>query len=605
MSRERLRYWFDNTMSKGTPALIGWLAVASAILVVIVTALAAPFAGGNGPWYKVAWMSLLRTLDPGTMGGDEGRPFFIFMMLVVTIGGIFIVSTLVGVLTAGVEGKLDSLRKGRSRVVERGHTVVLGWSEEVFAIVSELVKAKESEARPVIAILADRDKLEMEEDLRGRLGDTGKTRVVCRSGDTSEPSALDLVSPGDAHSVLVLPTDDAELVKTLLALGNRDWPKGPPPVVAAVSDSDNLAAARLAGGLNVEVVDSQDVAARLVVQSCRQVGLSAVYSDLLDFDGDEIYMRSEPALTGRRYGEALFAYDSAAPIGLRLNDGRVVVNPPSSTVIEVGDQLLLIAPDDSAIRLAATPPRVLTEAISQAVDRPAVATRTLVLGDNSRRPRILRDLGNYLLPGSEIHLAGPEAEDVPLPPGVLVSAKEIDTTSRTALESLGIGGYDHAIVLSDDGYEPQKADARTIVTLLHLRDMNTGCAIVSEMNDERNRRLAQIAQADDFVVGGKLVSLLLTQLAENRFLGQVFETLFSPAGSEIYLKPAENYVIPGATATFATVVEAARRRGETAIGFRQATQAGTPPQYGVHLNPDKSADLTFGPGDKVIVLAES
>ncbi|MFI6599869.1 potassium transporter TrkA [Nonomuraea sp. NPDC050536] len=605
MSRERLRYWFDNTMSKGTPALIGWLAVASAILVLIVTALAAPFADDNGPWYKIAWMSLLRTLDPGTMGGDEGRPFFIFMMLVVTIGGIFIVSTLVGVLTAGVESKLDSLRKGRSRVVERGHTVVLGWSEEVFAIVSELVKAKESESRPVIAILADRDKLEMEEELRGRLGDTGRTRVVCRSGDPSEPSALDLVSPGDAHAVLVLPTDDAELVKTLLALGNRDWPKGPPPVVAAVSDSDNLAAARLAGGLHVEVVDSQDVAARLVVQSCRQVGLSAVYSDLLDFDGDEIYMRAEPALTGRLYGEALFAYDSATPIGLRLNDGRVVVNPPSSTVIEVGDQLLLIAPDDSAIRLAATPPRVLPEAISQAVDQPAGPTRTLVLGDNSRRPRILRDLGNYLLPGSEIHLAGPEAVDVPLSPGVLVSAKEIDTTSRTALESLGIGGYDHAIVLSDDGYEPQKADARTIVTLLHLRDMNAGCAIVSEMNDERNRRLAQIAQADDFVVGGKLVSLLLTQLAENRFLGQVFETLFSPEGSEIYLKPAEDYLIPGATATFATVIEAARRRGETAIGFRPAAETGTAPQYGVHLNPDKSTGLTFGPGDKVIVLAES
>ncbi|MBA9002911.1 hypothetical protein [Thermomonospora cellulosilytica] len=27
--RDRFRYWFDNTMSRGTPALIGWLGLAS------------------------------------------------------------------------------------------------------------------------------------------------------------------------------------------------------------------------------------------------------------------------------------------------------------------------------------------------------------------------------------------------------------------------------------------------------------------------------------------------------------------------------------------------------------------------------------------------
>ncbi|MEU6999866.1 potassium transporter TrkA [Nonomuraea sp. NPDC046570] len=604
MSRERLRYWFDNTMSKGTPALIGWLAVASAVLVGFVTAIAAPIAGENGSWWNVAWMSLLRTLDPGTMGSDEGSPFFVFMMLFVTIGGIFIVSSLVGVLTAGLDSKLENLRKGRSRVVESGHSVVLGWSEEVFAIVSELAKAKESEKRPVVAILADRDKVEMEEELRDRLGDVGRTRIVARSGDPAEPTALDLVSPDTAHSILVLPTDDAELIKTLLALGNRPWTGRRPPIVAAVTESDNLPAARLAGGSHVEIVDSQDVGARLVAQSCRQPGLSAVYSDLLDFDGEEIYIQAEPALVGRMYGEALFAYDSAAPIGVRRDDGSVVLNPPSESVIRQSDQLILIAPDDSAIRLATAPAVVRQEAIARPSAPQREPTKTLIMGSNHRRSRILRDLAPYLLTGSEIHLAGPVVADLPLPPGVLISAKEVDVTSRTALESLGIGGYDHAIVLSDGAYDAQKADARTLVTLLHLRDMRTGVAIVSEMNDERNRKLAEIAEADDFVVGGKLVSLLLTQLAENRHLGQVFDQLFSHEGSEIYLKPASDYIVPGATATFATVIEAARRRGQTAIGYRLTTSVSQAPQHGVTLNPDKSAPLAFQPGDRVIVLSE-
>ena len=55
-------------------------------------------------------------------------------MLVVTLGGIFIVSTLIGMITTGIEGKLDELRKGRSRVIENDHTVILGWSQQIFTI---------------------------------------------------------------------------------------------------------------------------------------------------------------------------------------------------------------------------------------------------------------------------------------------------------------------------------------------------------------------------------------------------------------------------------------------------------------------------------------
>ncbi|MFC4592069.1 CASTOR/POLLUX-related putative ion channel [Sphaerisporangium corydalis] len=605
MSRERLRYWFDNTMSKGTPALIGWLAVASALLIAFVTVLAYPFSGEHGSALKIAWMSLLRTLDPGTMGGDDGNEFFVFMMLFVTIGGLFIVSALVGVLTTGLEAKLDGLRKGRSRVVEEGHTVLLGWSDDIFAIISELVTAKESEKRSVIAVLADRDKVEMEEDLRARLGDTGRTRIVCRTGDPSERSALDSVSPGAASSILVLPADDSQLIKTLLALGNRQWPATRPPVVAAVTDSGNLGAARIAGGEHVEVVDSEEIAARLVVQSCRQSGLSAVYSDLLDFDGDEIYIRSEPSLAGRTYGDALLAYATAAPLGLRRQDGTVEINPPSSTLIRPGDQVILIAADDSEIRLATSAPAIRHDAIREPGVAKVSPSRTLILGSNIRRARILRELGHYLPAGSEIHLAGPESDEAAPAPGVLVTSKECDTTSRTALESLGVRTYDHVIVLSDDAYEAQKADARTLVTLLHLRDMKAGSAIVSEMNDERNRLLAQVAEADDFVVGGKLVSLLLTQLAENRHLAQVFDQLFSHLGSEIYLKPAGDYVATGVPVNFVTVIEAARSRGETAIGYRRAGDSGTPPRYGVRLNPGKEAPLTLEPGDRVIVLSES
>jgi len=142
------------------------------------------------------------------------------------------------------------------------------------------------------------------------------------------------------------------------------------------------------------------------------------------------------------------------------------------------------------------------------------------------------------------------------------------------------------------------------VTLLHLRDMlakrGHNGSIVSEMRDDRDRALAQLTRADDFVVSEQMVSLLLTQISENRHLESVFTDLFDPEGAEIYIRPATYYVRQTPDQTFATLVEAARRRGEVAIGYR-LTEPGD--GHGVVLNPDKAQPMP--PIDRVIVLANN
>ena len=160
-TRTRLRYMFDRTMSRGVIALVGWLAVVSLAVVVIAGAIIA-FVGVNPAdveslgFLEASWLSLMRTLDAGTMGGDQGWAFRI-AMLIVTIGGIFIVSTLIGVLATGIDNRLTELRKGRSFVVERDHVLILGWSSKVFTVVSELVIANANQRHPRIIILADKD----------------------------------------------------------------------------------------------------------------------------------------------------------------------------------------------------------------------------------------------------------------------------------------------------------------------------------------------------------------------------------------------------------------------------------------------------------------
>jgi hypothetical protein len=186
--------------------------------------------------------------------------------------------------------------------------------------------------------------------------------------------------------------------------------------------------------------------------------------------------------------------------------------------------------------------------------------------------------------------------------------QEGDTTERQLLEGAKAADYDHVIVLSYAGLGIQDADAKTLVTLLHLRDIaekdQTPFSIISEMLDLRNRELAEVAHVDDFIVSDHLISLMMSQLSENASLEPVFQDMFDPQGSEIYLKPAREYVEIGKPVNFYTVAESAGRQNQTAIGFRLAREAVQAPHYGVHTNPKKSELVTFAPEDKIIVLAE-
>jgi ion channel POLLUX/CASTOR len=158
----RLRYAFDNYMSRGTIALIVGLFLVSLLIIIAVSVAVVVLADPDIPFIEVIWRSLLRTLDPGTMGGDTGTVQFVLLMLTVTLGGIFVVAILIGVISNGIQNKVDELRQGRSLVLEDNHTVILGWSAQIFDIIGELVLANANKRNQRIVVLADRHKVEME-----------------------------------------------------------------------------------------------------------------------------------------------------------------------------------------------------------------------------------------------------------------------------------------------------------------------------------------------------------------------------------------------------------------------------------------------------------
>ena len=621
--RERLRYHLDNTFSRGTATLMLWLAGVTALLVIlagVILAIADVSINGNEGFIEGAWAALLRTLDPGTMGGDAGWPFRI-IALVVTLGGIFIVSTLIGLIATAMSQKLEELRKGRSPVIESGHTLILGWSPKLMTVISELMIANENEDYSAIVVMSEQDKVFMEDQIREKVRHNGRTRLVCRTGDVSDPQDLNLVDPLRSKAAIVLSPEgegaDAEVIRTVLALMQHDPELKTLNVVAEMIDEKNAEALGMAVGGRITTVVSSDVIARVTAQVCRQSGLSAVYQELLDFSGDEIYFAPIPEVAGMTFGDALLAFDSSSILGLKFADGRIELAPPMSTPVAEGDEVIAIAEDDDKVIFTGLPGNGPASTEPPPV-QPAVPEHLLIVGWNFFGPRLLRQLNEYVAEGSTVHVlydpAYVSSPDIqPQASRLRVTTAAGDTSQEGPLRAaFAAMPVDHVIVLCyRNGLSVAESDARTLMTLLQLRRIaktvesrtDADISIVTELLDVKDVQLASVANPDDFIVSEQLASLLITQLAENPDLGPVFADLFDSFESELMLKPAGAYVPLDAPMRFADAVVSARRFQEVAIGYRRHGRGADDGE--IVINPAKSREVSFTDQDHLIVLTTS
>ncbi len=283
----------------------------------------------------------MRTLDSGTMGGDAGCVGFLLAMLAVTLGGIFVISTLIGVLTTGIDEQARRAAQGPlAGARDRPH----GDPRLVAAGLHDHLRAGQAPTRtsksPSVVILGDHDKVEMEDEIRATSATPARPASICRTGSPIDLDDLEIVSLHDValdHRPVDRQDDpDTDVIKTLLAITNNPRRRAravphrrrdpePPNLDVGAAGRRRRGRAGRAG----------DLLSRIIVQTCRQSGLSVVYTELLDFGGDEIYFAEGAELAGKTFGEALLAYEDSAVIGMRTAGGRRV-NPPMDTVIRPG-----------------------------------------------------------------------------------------------------------------------------------------------------------------------------------------------------------------------------------------------------------------------------
>jgi len=579
--RARLRYKVDTSLATGTSPVIRMLAVATIGLVIgagLTLWIGHVRVNGRSGGVEGFWASLMRTLDPGTMGSDSGWPFRV-VSLAVTVGGIFIVSTLIGLLSAGIDQRLADLRRGRSTVLERGHLLVLGWSPKLFTFLAELEVAHDG-ATGCVVVLASNDKIELEESIRMTLPNLRNLRVVVRSGDSSDPQVLPICSPLAARAIVVLHDGndgDAQTVRTVLALGALGLSPDV-PVVTELSDSGRAEALKSASPLRLCTIVSHEWIARITAQVCRRPELASIYEELLDFEGVELYYRAVPeALVGTPVGEIVFGLRGAVLVGIST-DGEATLAPDASTPLMAGDELIVIAETDRSFSLAAGSVHThRDEALTLLDEDESAADVVGILGWSILGERVLDELDHYLPMGSHVDLIVGDKSglEIEAPAHVFqrfeLRVSDGDTTSPRLLHRLiDDPSLDRLMVLAERGHrEAAEADARVMLTLLELRQMlcdRPEVRVVAELLDPRNIELIRAGGTEEFIVGERLISLLMAQLSENCQLMEVFDSLLATTGPEFSVVPASLVVPAGHPTTLASVAERLMRDGIYLVG---------------------------------------
>ena len=620
----RLRYNFDNSLSK-PGAFVGYVFIAIIFLALIMSAIqraVAAVVALNEPldpatYFFSFWESFTKILGIGSTAAWGAQLINTLYWAI----GIAISGAVIGFISAQIIRAVAKLQEGKSAVIESGHTLILGWSNRVFPILSELAIANENVRRPRVVIFASATRALMDSEIRSRVPNLGKLKIITRTGDVTNPEDLKRANVSTAKSIIILDADevgDANIVSTVLAV--KAVNANPSTRIIAELDDDHTAEAiTTATNGQVIAIRSQNVIARVTAQASRQPGLAAVTLDLLDFAGDEIYITAIPELVGKTYGEALLAFNQACVIGLVDASGVPRVNPKPTTKIESGTKVIAIAEDDDRIVYSGLRKDLAVKKTTRATKSAAKPEHLLFIGWSSMGRAVVGELAEFLPKGSTVHIVAEARHVAPEELKGLSFGKNIKVTFASVsgdiddlIKAASAKKYNEVVILGyREAISEAEADSQTMLTMLQMNQLFEAkgngvepTRLVAEILDSRKAELARVAAVDDMVVSDNLAALLIAQVSENPALAPVFDDLFDADGASLSVNPIEHYAPVGKPIEFAQLVAIGRANGESVIGYRTLEGSKKLASSGVKLNVTKTTVITPAKGDGLIVVGE-
>ena len=215
----RARYHFHNLLVRGTAARVIAFTIVTVTLCLILGFILSLVPSPDGDFLTSIWNATLCALDGGTIAGMEANTGQKAVLFIITIFGIVFSSVLVGIVTTGIEERLDYIAHEGSKVLERRpHVLVLGCTPVTAEILLSLAQSHERgpHVEPIVVLEEKRDIVEVGKELDFKLAAFSKTKAIYRQGCPYSKDDLGLCSIENARAILVTAHSDDEAVKTVL-----------------------------------------------------------------------------------------------------------------------------------------------------------------------------------------------------------------------------------------------------------------------------------------------------------------------------------------------------------------------------------------------------
>ncbi len=363
---KKLNYEFDKYMSKGVGAQFVMLLIA-AFLIVLFFGIAGSSFDNEETTAGGVWSSLMHLIDQGTITADgtANKPL-LALMLVVTLCGMVLMGALIGIIGSALDRKMSDLRRGHSQIIEKDHTVIIGFDSNIFSILEEMVEANANQPRGCVVVLDDVDKEEMEQAIREHFKGEGfrTTEIICRKGKPTQESLFEMASLEMAKAIIVNNDNDFYVLRILLSVTaylkqKRGTMKGRGPnITTLLHNKRSIEAAQIATEefrSQTEILYFEDLLARIMAQVCRQPGLSLVLAEVFSYQKSELYFEahykdgSKFVCEDTLFGDLINRFENAVLVGVRRNGEKkeILINPEDDLVLLSDDDGEVVAFDES------------------------------------------------------------------------------------------------------------------------------------------------------------------------------------------------------------------------------------------------------------------
>ena len=321
---------------------------------------------------------------------EDNNFFDFFFKFGVTIFGILIFSTIIGIITSFISDRVQSLRAGRGKIEEENHIIFFNFSIQLIPLITELCVAYAKEKKTFV-IVSNEEPLKITDRIHNIVKIPKNISIVARKGFAWQSKILERINLEKAKQIIILKPDvgenylteldcDVEVGKSFAFLiTNENWKKKACNIVAEFHDEvtgnlylnyckDIISEQHDKLGKNWDspsIISSSNLKNHLLSQCINTPDLIEIYDNIFGYEGSGTYFvdpnqSKYKDLLKKHWGKGLkeinSIFDNIIVLGFYYYEdkydhtwNRVFLNTSAGFPFQEGYGLICIAEDEDQI----------------------------------------------------------------------------------------------------------------------------------------------------------------------------------------------------------------------------------------------------------------